>query len=518
MEELVSQIIGYLRGMWRFRWWGLTLAWIVGLGGVFAIYSMPDRYQSNARIFVDTQSVLRPLMSGLAVQPNIDQQVAMLSRTLISRPNVEKLISMADLDLGVQTPQQREALIGSLMSNLSISSAGRGNRNLFNLSYADTRPDRAQRVVQSLVSLFVESGLGSKRQDSDAARRFIEEQISIYEQKLTEAENRAKDFRLRNMELLGDGGRDYVTQIAQANAQLQQAQLELREAQNARDSMQRQIVGEDPVLLPPEQTPAVAVAIPEIDGRIDALKRNLDGLRQRYTERHPDVIGTRRVIAELEAQKRKEIAKIQEAGMTSQFGSINSNPVFQQMKLALAEAESRVASLQARVGEYQGRLDQLRALNKLLPEIEAEMAQLNRDYDIHRRNYDALVARRESANIAVEMSTQTGIAEFRVVDPPTLPNKPSAPNRLLLLPLAGLAGLGAGFALTFLISQLRPAFSDARALREVTGLPVLGTVSMLQTPARTRARRRGLAAFATGLTAYAGTFGAAAVALKLMQG
>lgn len=518
MEELVSQIVGYLRGMWRFRWWGLALAWIVGLGGVFAIYTMPDRYESNARIFVDTQSVLRPLMSGLAVQPNIDQQVTMLSRTLISRPNVEKLIAMADLDLNVQSPEQREALISSLMGGLRISSAGRGNSNLFNLSYADTRPDRAQRVVQSLVSLFVESGLGSKRQDSDAARRFIEEQIANYEQKLTEAENRAKDFRLRNMELLGDGARDYVTQIAQASAQLQQAQLELREAQNARDSMQRQIVGEDPVLLPPEQAPSAAVSIPDLDGRIDALKRNLDSLLQRFTEQHPDVIGTRRVIADLEAQKREEVAKMAQAGITSQFGSINSNPVFQQMKMALAESESRVASLQARVGEYQGRLDHLRTMNKMLPEIEAEMAQLNRDYDVHKRNYDALVSRRESANMAVEMSSQTGIAEFRVVDPPTLPNKPSAPNRLLLLPLAALAGLGAGFALTFLISQLRPAFSDGRALREATGLPVLGTVSMLQTPARTRARRRGLAAFAAGLTAYAGAFAAAVVALKLIQG
>jgi uncharacterized protein involved in exopolysaccharide biosynthesis len=105
MEELVTQIIGYLRGMWRFRWWGLALAWVVGFVGSLAIYFMPDRYESSARIHVDTQSVLRPLMSGLAVQPNIGQQIDLLSRTLISRPNVEKLITMADLDLTVQNAQ-----------------------------------------------------------------------------------------------------------------------------------------------------------------------------------------------------------------------------------------------------------------------------------------------------------------------------------------------------------------------------------------------------------------------------
>lgn len=514
MEELVTQITSYLRGMWRYRWWGMALAWIVGVVAGLVIYQMPDKYESSARVYVDTQSVLRPLMAGLAVQPNIDQQITMLSRTLISRPNVEKLINMADLDLGVNTTEEREALITRLSRDLRIGSSDRNN--LFMLSYADTRPERAQRVVQSLLSLFVESGLGGKRQDADAARRFIEEQIHSYEQKLTEAENRVKEFRLRNMGVLGDGAQDYISQIGAMTAQLQQAQLEQREAMNGRDALQRQLVGEEPVLLPqaPSQS---AVSVPEIDGRIDVLRRSLDELLLRYTDKHPDVTGTRRLIEELEAQKRTQVEAMQAAG-GSQFGALDANPYFQQMKLALAQAESRVASLNARVAEFQSRLDQLRERARLVPEVEAELAQLNRDYAVHKTNYDALVARRESANIAVEMNTQTGVADFRVIDPPTLATKPSAPNRLLLIPVAGLAGLIAGFALTFLISQLRPAVVDPRGLREVTGLPVLGTVSMLTTPERRSARRRGLLAFGAGLFAYVGMVVAAVVALQLIQG
>ena len=500
--------------MWRYRWWGMALAWIAGVAAGLVIYQMPDKYESTARVHVDTQSVLRPLMAGLAVQPNIDQQITMLSRTLISRPNVEKLINMADLDLGVNTPEEREALITRLSKDLRIASSDR--TNLFMLSYADTRPERAQRVVQSLLSLFVESGLGNKRQDADAARRFIEEQIHSYEQKLTEAENRVKEFRLRNMGVLGDGAQDYISQIGAMTAQLQQAQLEQREAMNGRDALQRQLVGEEPVLLPqaPSQS---AVSVPEIDGRIDVLRRSLDELLLRYTDKHPDVTGTRRLIEELEAQKRTQVEAMQAAG-GSQFGALDANPYFQQMKLALAQAESRVASLNARVAEFQSRLDQLRERARLVPEVEAELAQLNRDYAVHKTNYDALVARRESANIAVEMNTQTGVADFRVIDPPTLATKPSAPNRLLLIPVAGLAGLIAGFALTFLISQLRPAVVDPRGLREVTGLPVLGTVSMLTTPERRSARRRGLLAFGAGLFAYVGMVVAAVVALQLIQG
>ncbi|MBR0568560.1 chain length-determining protein [Azoarcus sp. L1K30] len=514
MEELVRQLVGYLRGMWRFRWWGLALAWIVGIVGGVVIYTMPDKYESSARVFVDTQSILRPLMSGLAVQPNVDQQIAILSRTLISRPNVEKLITMADLDLGVRSASQREALIETLTRGLQIRGTGRDN--LFTLAYSDEQAERAQRIVQALVSLFVESGLGGKRQDTDTARRFIEEQIKNYEQKLVDAENRLKEFRLKNMALLGDGARDYVTQIAQLNQQLAQARLELREAENSRDSMKRQLVGEDPVLLPPTPN-ASNVSIPEIDGRIDALKRNLDDMMQRFTDQHPDVIGARRVIEQLEQQKLAEIEARRKAG-PAQFGSLNSNPVFQQMKLSLAESESRVASMKARVSEYEARLAQLQSAAKMLPELEAEMTQLNRDYAVHKANYDSLVARRESANIAVEMDNQSGIAEFRLIDPPSLPVKPSAPNRLLLMPMAGMAGLAVGLALTFLISQLKPSFTDGRSLREVTGLPVLGTVSMLSTPERRKARVRGLFAFGTGLAGFVGAIAVATVVLNFIQG
>jgi polysaccharide chain length determinant protein (PEP-CTERM system associated) len=514
MEELLTQIFGYLRGMWRFRWWGLAFTWVVGLVGGFVVYSMPDRYESSARIFVDTQSVLRPLMSGLAVQPNIEQQVTILSRTLITRPNVEKLITMADLDLGTRTPEQREALIAELTGGLQIRGTGRDN--LFTLAYQDHHPERAQRIVQALVSLFVESGLVGKQQDSSSARRFIDEQIANYEQKLAEAENRLKDFRLRNMALLGDGGRDYVSQIGQATARLNDAQLELKEAENSRNALERQLAAEDPLLKSDAPDPAV-VSLPELDGRIDALKKSLDGLLQRYTNQHPDVVGARRVIAQLEEQKQREIEAMRKAG-GGHSGTPSSNPVFQQLKMALSEADARTASLRARVAELTSRLANLRSQAELLPKIEAEQTQLNRDYEVHRRNYDSLVQRRESASMSVEMSAQGGITEFRVIDPPSLPIRPSAPNRMLLMPLAGLVAILAGMALTFLLAQLRPAFVDPRSLREVTGLPVLGAVSMLADPAMAKAERRGLLAFGGGIASFAVAVGAMTMLLKWLQG
>src|SRR5215210_6698176 len=127
MDEIIRQAIFILRGMWQRRWIGLMVAWLVGITAAVLIVRTPDRYEASARIYVDTQSVLKPLMSGLAVQPNVEQQIMILSRTLISRPNVEKLVRSADLDLGVKTREEQDALVDSLMRTIQITRAGGDN-------------------------------------------------------------------------------------------------------------------------------------------------------------------------------------------------------------------------------------------------------------------------------------------------------------------------------------------------------------------------------------------------------
>lgn len=143
MEALLGQLLIIVRRMWKYRWVGLAVAWVTGIIGAVVVFVLPDRYEASARIYVDTQSILKPLMSGLAVQPNVEQQVTMLSRTLISRPNVEKLVRMADLDLKSQSKAQQEATIETVTSQLSIQSSGRDN--LYILGYRDNDPETAKR-------------------------------------------------------------------------------------------------------------------------------------------------------------------------------------------------------------------------------------------------------------------------------------------------------------------------------------------------------------------------------------
>jgi len=476
MEDILRQALGALRATWKYRRLGMLAAWIIRAIAAGIILRIPDKYEASARIFVDTQSILKPLMSGLTVQPNVDQQVMMLSRTLISRPNIEKLIPMAELDKTAPSKAAHEELIDRLMKTLAIQNTNRDN--LYTIAYRDTDPETAKRVVQALTAIFVESSLGDKRQDSDSARQFIQEQIQGYEKKLVDAENRLKEFKLRNVDMQTEG-KDSIDRLSDIVSSLNKSRLELREAENSRDALRRQILGEEPVIIPDSPGSESGVSLPEIDGRIDAQKRNLDNLLQKYTDKHPDVVGTRRLIKDLEEQKRQELIARRKFAQANPGSTISNNPVFQQLKVSLAESEANVASLRARVAEYESRYKRVANQMKNTPQLEAEFVQLNRDYEIHKKNYEQLVSRRESAEITGNLESSSGNANFRLIDPPRVSPKPVSPNRLVLLPLGLLFAIVGGLFAAFVASQLRPVFFDGKSLRDSTGLPLLGIVSLV---------------------------------------
>lgn len=505
MELLIGQLLNIVRRMWKYRWVGLVVAWVTGIVGAVVVFALPDRYEASARIYVDTQSILKPLMTGLAVQPNVEQQVTMLSRTLISRPNVEKLVRMADLDLKNQSKAQQEATIETVTSNLSIQSSGRDN--LYILGYRDNDPETAKRVVQSLVSIFVESSLGATRKDTSTAATFINEQIKTYEAKLEEAETRLKEFRLKNLSNMGSDGKDSAAHIAELSAQLERARLEYREAVNARDAAKAQLEAEKARGGAPSTAQSLAqeaganVSTPELDARLADLRRNLDALLQRFTDQHPDIVATRKLIKDLEEQRKRELAELRKAAMNVPMPPVGSNGgslATQELVRILATTEVQVASLKARVDEYTARYSQALTALKSAPQVEAEAAQLNRDYAIHKRNYEDLVQRREQASISGELDVASGVADFRVIDPPRANPKPVAPNRLLLLAGAMAAALGAGVFTTFGASQLRPVFHDANELRARVELPILGVVTRLVTDADRARLRMELIRFSAG--------------------
>ena len=499
MDQVLQQILGYAKAAWQRRWWGVAVAWLVCIVGWTWVMMIPNRYEASARVYVDTQTLLKPLLSGLAAQPNIEQQIKLMTRQLVSRPTLEKVARMTDLDVKAKTPEQTEAMLNGLASKISIADAGR--ENLYTISYQDPNGDLAKKVVQSLLTIFVETSLGKTRQDISSSARFIEEQLQQYQQKLTDAESALTEFKRKHIGMMPGQGGDYYAKLAEVSAQLRQAQLDQQEATNRRNQLKRQLADEEPELT------AAAAAAPsnsEIDGRIQALEKQLDQLRMQYTDLHPDIQSTKRLIEKLEAQKKIDLAE-KKADPT---GSRIQNPVYQQLTIAIAEADATVSSLGARVAEYQRRYGELRNASNMIPQVEQEYTQLMRDYDVYRQNYDALLARRESVTMSGEVESKTDTVDFRVIDPPFVPSQPAWPNRPLLLSLVTLGGLGAGIAVAFLLSQLRRTVTDRRVLRELTGLPLLGAVARVETPESRRRKRKGLLTYAAALGSLIAAYGA----------
>ncbi|MBK8740397.1 MAG: chain length-determining protein [Betaproteobacteria bacterium] len=549
MHQLVEQLLSYPKATWQYRWHAAAAAWVVAVAGWIAVALLPDRYEALARVHVDTQSILRPLLAGLAMQPNDNQIVEMMGRTLISRPNVERVIKMAEIDAKLKTAADYERMVTRLTKELVVK--GGGAQRLFTITFTDRDPEQAKRVVQALLSIFVEGSQVDKRKDSESARSFIDEQLKAYAERLTAAENAVTAFKRRNVGLMPGEGQNFYTRLSEARAALSQARLELTEAEQGRDAIRKRLAAEaspsladerrvPDVVTPRVGTPRVAIpeaATPEIDARILALQQRLDGLRLTYTERHPDIVGVLASMDQLKEQKRhemeqkqREIAQKQreldqaqrelertqreanERRPSPAAATPRQDLVYQQLSISLAEFEASVASLRARVTEYERRLGELRAATNAAPQVEAEFTQLTRDYEVTKQNYDQLATRREAAQLTGDMQSNTDVVGFRVIDPPRVSATPDWPNRPLFKSLALLIALAGGVGLAFLISRLRPTINTERSLRELSGLAVYGTVILTRTEAQSRKYRVELSALVVCMLALLSVYAAVMIA------
>jgi polysaccharide chain length determinant protein (PEP-CTERM system associated) len=493
MQEVLAQVFTYVWCVWRHRWLALAVAWLVAISGWLFVWQMPEAYVATARVYVDTNSVLRPLLRGLAIQPNIDQRINMMSRTLLSRPNLEKLMRMTDLDLQVNTEAQKNKMLEDLGEAISLQGS-RQNSSLYSISVTDPDRETAKRVAQSLITVFIESSLSDKRQGSSGAQDFLDEQIAEYEERMVAAENRLALFKQENVDVLPGSGGDYYSTLQGARQDLSGASLLLSEMENRRSELQRQIDGEDPVFISSGVTGTSSTS--PLDARIQNMKAALDNLSIRYTDKHPEVRQLSALIEELESEKASEYQRVRE-DTSAGFSGLSNSPVYQGMRSMLAETEANIAELRVRVAEYERRVTDLDNKVNNIPEIEAELKQLDRDYGVIAAQHQTLLQRREAARMSEDVEQSASDVTFRVIDPPFVPLEPSEPNKALLNGAVLLLGLAAGVGAALVLSLIYPVFSDVRALVNLTGLPLLGAVTVNLLPEEKRKERYALVTFAS---------------------
>lgn len=476
MDSLRALVAQYVRAAWRRRWLGMVVAWMVcGIGWVY-VYTVKNVYESSARLFVDADAVLTPLLRGIAADSAPTTQLEILQRTLLSRPNLEKLISKTDLDLTLNSPSDRERLLARLASDIKVTPQ---TRNLFTINYRDPSPKLAHDVVQTLLTIFVESATGGSRTDMENARRFLERQIQSYEQQLRAAEKRRADFRARYLEILPADNNPNVPALESARQSAASFEGKLQDAIVSRDALKQEVENTPPTIVV-ESGNSTGGA--QVKTRLDEAEEQLRMLLLKDTDAHPDVIAQRKLIESLKAGPKDAPANPSAAGQGGD-GIKRSvpNPVYDQLKVKLIEADTGVVSLQRQRDDAVRYKEKLEKIQREQPGLIAEYQNMDRDYGVLRRNYEELLGRLQQANIAEAADTQADKVKLQIIDPPEIPRLPVAPNRLMLVTAVLFLGIGAGAGITVLLAQFDSSYSTVDDLRNL-GLPVLGGISILGLP------------------------------------
>ena len=480
MQEIIEQVVDYLKGIWLKRRFIIVSTWLIcPLAWVF-ISQMDNVYESEARIYADTQSILGPLLKGLTVETNPEVQIRLMIKTLLSRPNLERITRMTDLDVQASTPEAYESLIDRLKSNIVIRKTGGRRENIFTITYQDKDPEMAKNVVNSALTVFIENTLGENRTDSNSAQKFLDTQIKDYENRLLAAESRLTDFKQKYSGVLPDQYGGYYQKLSVVKEQLKIVELSLLEQETQLKSAKSQLVASPSSSTNSQNRIKNSNSIQTTyDERISELEASLDSLQLRYTDKHPDVIEVTRRLAHLNKQRSKEIDEYLNAakdGDTSKL-STSQNPVIQQLQIQVNQLENQVASTTVRANDYRQQVKELESKIHILPEIEAELTSLNRGYEITKTKYEELLNRKETAQLAQQADETTSPIQFRVIDPPRAPTEPAGPKRILFLIAATILGFGIGVGLSLLFSQINPVVTSSSQVSKATGIPVFGVVS-----------------------------------------
>ena len=504
MNSLRVLIQRQLSSAWHYRWQAVLFTWLVCALGWAVVFTIPNQYEAHARMYVDADAVLTPLLKGLAVDTASAGQLDVLQRTLLSRPNLDKLISKTDLELELTNLAGRELMIDKLGTDIRITPV---TRNLFTIDYRNKSARLAYDVVRTMLATFVESKTGTNRSEIENATKFLNDQIASYERQLRDAERKRADFRARYVDLLPtDGGGQ--NKLEQQNQAVRAFQGQLQDALARREALGKELgVTPQMVVTETDSGNGGSLAVAGGSPRLRDAERTLAELRLKYTDNHPDVISQRGLVAQLRSGKGlDDVPAAPRAAAQGPRSRSAPNPIYEQLKVRVVENDAMIASLQRQVAEGLKERDRLSDIARGAPGLQAEYVNLNRDYDVLRKNYEDLLARRESMRISTAADAEGDKVKIQVIDPPTVPQVPVAPRRILLVTGVLLAGLGAGAGLAFLLVQMDQSFHSTDDL-QVLGFQVVGGVSMLAAAVPFSRRLVGLAAFMMALAVPAVVYG-----------
>ena len=502
MNPLISQIRDEVTSAYRYRWLALAMATLVVIVGWMYVFALADRYEAVASVFVDTRTTLKPVLQGLTADQDVDAQINFVRQSLLADPSLLRIAREGGvLPPYSIDPRRQEQLVQAMGGRIDISVHSASGREedrktagtIYRVVYQDRRRDRSLRVTGILVDTLVNETLGGKREDSQSAQQFLETQIRDYEKRLRLAEDRLAAFKSKHIGLMPTEQGGYFAQLQKENEATATLKTKVAEAQSRRATLTKQLHGDVAIAAVSSGhsgSGAGGGGGPDTLSRIDEAQARLDELLLRFTDKHPDVIAARQTVADLRKKRAAEIESLRQGDPAMAASSrASSNPVYQSVQLALNQVDVEIADLDTELAQHESKAAELRRMLDTAPQIEAEFAQLNRDYDVNKAQYTALVASLQKARLG-ERADDAGSIRFEVVQPPTASYQPVWPKRPALLAMVLAGALAAGAALAYGLSYLHPVVSSATAFAKSLGVPILGSVSAAFPQRRRQAVRR----------------------------
>lgn len=499
MKYYVELLRTELRNLWRYRWSAFTAAFVAAVLGWSVLFVTPNVYQAQARVYVNATSALKPLLTGIAVDPDVDEELDYVREVMLSRPALKKVAQQTELDLKATTAKQKEALIASLRKDIDIEDVTVGNKRrssdkLFTITYDYKNRATALAVVRRLLNNFVENSMGAGRQGDENAAHFLKSQIAATAQELSRDESKLAEFKAAHPGMVAaQNAGNYFQQLNAQRVALQHAQNTLAIGKLKLRALELQLREQVPFVpgsTGKAQGKSTAVFGGNTAQRLQEAEGQLESLQLKYTNAYPGIISLLNTIKQLKAQQKKELEQIKKGNAAAAASSgLSSNPVYQQIELALSQQQVEVAGLEGEVRDHLTQIAQLKKMMTEAPEIEAEYTQLDRGYSVTHAEYDALVERLNRAHVT-ESASESGSIKFEVIDPPFAELAPVKPRRALLTFAIFAAAVLFGIAFAWVRGQLRSVYENPAKLAADTGLAVMGTVSAMGLMPSTLGSRR----------------------------
>jgi len=465
----------YIEIIWR-RIWYIVIPFVV----VFAVTALylkvtPRQYKADTLVLVSPQKVPEAFVQA-TVTAQVEERLQSISQEVMSRTRLEEIITQFNLYEKKRANLSREELVDLMRRNIKVELPSRRDekQGFFTVSFIGSDPEVVTAVANRLASLFIEENLKIREQQAVGTTEFLADELALAKEKLDKMEEAVTKYKRQYMGQLPEQQDTNIRILEQLQTQNQRVSESLRAAQDRKLFLQRQLTdmeapatpiisdGRTSTLHPPATAPGIGGGT--FESQKDMLNRELEDLRTKFTENHPDVIAVKRKIANLE--KNKDSFR-----MDPHYREIKNQLTLTDMEIKRLQDES--SSLSAQINKYLARIEQT-------PVREQDMAGLMREYQSTKDSYETLLKKSQEAQQAENLEKRQKGEQFKVVDPARVPEKPFSPDVRKTLLMGILAGLGCGLAAAFLREQLDRTFHDASDVEITLGLKVVATIPKIE--------------------------------------